>query len=100
MKTSLVINYLRFIFLLLIFLQPFSACANPGNNFKTGADLIVENPAMLIGNNIALVVNHTSKLSNGIHLADTLFNLKEITIKKLFSPEHGIRGDADAGKHI
>ncbi|MFO7526377.1 MAG: DUF1343 domain-containing protein [Ignavibacteriaceae bacterium] len=68
---------------------------------KTGADrFIVEKLKELSGKRIGLIVNHTSVLSNGIHLVDTLFNYGEIQIQKLFSPEHGIRGNADAGKPI
>jgi uncharacterized protein YbbC (DUF1343 family) len=49
----------------------------------------------LEGKNIALVVNHSS-LVNGVHLVDTLVS-SGILVKKIFSPEHGFRGTADAG---
>ncbi|MHA8066933.1 exo-beta-N-acetylmuramidase NamZ family protein [Aquirufa sp. ROCK2-A2] len=52
----------------------------------------------LAGKNIALVVNHTSVI-NGVHLADTLLS-RGVQIKKYFAPEHGFRGNADAGAHI
>ena len=52
---------------------------------------------------VAVIANQTSivKKSNNeyTHLIDTLVSL-EITIKKVFSPEHGFRGKADAGEHI
>ena len=47
---------------------------------------------------VALVVNHTS-LFKDIHLVDTLLNAG-IDIRKIFSPEHGFRGDAEAGEHV
>lgn len=78
----------------------FYSCANASDDLKIGSDIIVKDNSVLSGKNIALIVNHTSKLSNGIHIVDTLYNTKGIKIKKLFAPEHGIRGDADAGKHI
>ncbi|MFO7447581.1 MAG: DUF1343 domain-containing protein, partial [Ignavibacteriaceae bacterium] len=63
----------------------------------TGADrLVTEKISDLSGKRIALIVNHTSRLSNGTHLVDTLFSFNDIKIQKLFSPEHGIRGDVDA----
>ncbi len=51
----------------------------------------------------AIVANQTSvvKKTNEeyIHLIDTLISLK-IDVKKVFAPEHGFRGKADAGEHI
>lgn len=55
------------------------------------------------GKKIGLVGNHTSILFNEkkeiVHLVDTLLSYKT-TIKKVFAPEHGFRGKADAGEHI
>lgn len=50
------------------------------------------------GKRLGLVVNHTSVVGN-THLVDTLLDLG-CTIQKVFAPEHGFRGEADAGKHI
>lgn len=47
---------------------------------------------------IALVVNQTSKIKNE-HLVDFILANK-INVVQLFSPEHGIRGDADAGEKV
>jgi uncharacterized protein YbbC (DUF1343 family) len=52
----------------------------------------------LKGKNVALVVNHTSVVGKA-HLADTLLSLG-VSVKKIFAPEHGFRGTADAGAHI
>ena len=51
---------------------------------------------------VALVVNHTSIIGQPKyeqHLVDSLISLK-INIVKIFAPEHGFRGSADAGEHI
>ncbi|MEO1257825.1 MAG: DUF1343 domain-containing protein [Bacteroidota bacterium] len=48
--------------------------------------------------NIALVVNQTSMIGNS-HLVDSLLKLN-ISIKKIFAPEHGFRGHADAGEKV
>ena len=47
---------------------------------------------------IALVVNHSS-LVRKVHLLDTLLK-HGVKVKKIFAPEHGFRGEADAGAHI
>ena len=49
---------------------------------------------------VALAVNHTSILETGFtHLLDTLLAQK-IDIRKVFAPEHGFRGTADAGATV
>ncbi len=53
---------------------------------------------MLKGKKIALIANHTSMLDQ-THLADSLLNAG-INLVKVFSPEHGFRGKADAGAII
>ena len=45
-----------------------------------------------------VVANHASLIGN-IHLVDTLLK-NNINIVKIFSPEHGFRGTADAGETI
>lgn len=47
---------------------------------------------------VALVVNQTSMVGK-THLVDTLWALG-VKIKVIFAPEHGVRGDADAGETI
>ncbi|MDX2306041.1 MAG: DUF1343 domain-containing protein [Microscillaceae bacterium] len=47
---------------------------------------------------VGLVVNHTSLLGER-HLVDTLLSLG-IQVKKVFAPEHGFRGNADAGEQV
>ena len=53
---------------------------------------------LLKGKNIGLVANHTSLIGQ-THLLDTLLAL-DVNVRKIFSPEHGFRGTADAGAHI
>ena len=47
---------------------------------------------------LGLVTNHTARV-NGVHLVDTLLALG-LDVKKVFAPEHGFRGAADAGQKI
>ncbi len=53
---------------------------------------------LLAGKRVAVAGNHTSMIGN-THLVDSLLALK-VQVVKVFSPEHGFRGDADAGEHI
>lgn len=52
----------------------------------------------LKGKRVALLVNQTSEI-NGVLLPDTLLKLG-VHVVKIFSPEHGFRGNADAGAHV
>ena len=52
----------------------------------------------LSGKRVALVVNQSS-LVQGEHLVDKLLREK-VNVVKIFAPEHGFRGSADAGQHI
>ena len=53
---------------------------------------------LLKGKKVALVVNHSSLVGNG-HLVDHLLS-HGIEVQKIFAPEHGFRGQEDAGAHI
>jgi len=54
---------------------------------------------LYLGNKrIGLVGNQTSRVGES-HLVDTLMALG-INLVKVYSPEHGFRGDADAGEHV
>jgi uncharacterized protein YbbC (DUF1343 family) len=70
----------------------------PSNSITTGAEQLSEYLPLLKNKNVALVVNHTAVIKN-THLVDTLLSLN-IKIKKIFAPEHGFRGKADAGEKV
>ncbi|MBK8848293.1 MAG: DUF1343 domain-containing protein [Bacteroidetes bacterium] len=63
-----------------------------------GAYSIKEYITMLREKKVAVVANHTS-LINQTHLVDTLLTYK-INIVKIFAPEHGFRGMAQAGEKV
>ncbi|TMN71433.1 DUF1343 domain-containing protein [Pseudoalteromonas sp. S1727] len=52
----------------------------------------------LEGKRVGLVVNQTSQV-DGIHIVDLLRD-KGVNVTKIFAPEHGFRGDHDAGAHV
>ncbi|WP_295118005.1 DUF1343 domain-containing protein [uncultured Chitinophaga sp.] len=64
----------------------------------TGAARTKEYLPLLQGKRVALLVNQTATIGN-THLVDSLLKLK-VKITKIFSPEHGFRGNADAGEKI
>jgi uncharacterized protein YbbC (DUF1343 family) len=64
----------------------------------SGADRLATYLPLLTGKSIAVFANQTSMVGT-THLVDTLLS-KGILIKKIFGPEHGFRGNADAGEHV
>lgn len=72
----------------------------PGKNaeVKTGADRTEAYLPLLKGKRVALLVNQTSEI-NGVLLPDTLLK-RGVQVVKIFSPEHGFRGFADAGAKV
>nr|WP_315233806.1 DUF1343 domain-containing protein [uncultured Flavobacterium sp.] len=66
---------------------------------KTGADNYNNYLPLLKDKKIGVVTNQTGILSNKTHLVDFLLE-KNIAIQKIFAPEHGFRGTADAGEHV
>jgi uncharacterized protein YbbC (DUF1343 family) len=65
---------------------------------QTGAEQINEYLPLLQGKRVAILTNYTA-LVNGTNVVDTLVR-RGVNIVKIFSPEHGFRGDADAGATV
>lgn len=65
---------------------------------RTGAEQMENYLPLLKGKRIALLVNQTARVGKQ-HLVDTLLSL-HVQITKIFSPEHGFRGNADAGEPV
>ena len=69
-------------------------------NVRVGAGVLADNGFDAIGERrVGLVVNHTARVDTA-HLIDVLHRAPNIEITALFGPEHGIRGDADAGEVV
>ena len=51
---------------------------------------------LLKNKRVGVFTNHTAMV-NGVHLIDTLLH-EGIQVEKIFTPEHGLRGTADAGE--
>ena len=74
------------------------ASALAAQNIKTGAESVSEYLPLLQGKKVAVLSNQTGMIGK-THLVDSLVALK-INIVAIMSPEHGFRGDADAGEHV
>ncbi|HTO14224.1 MAG TPA: DUF1343 domain-containing protein [Edaphocola sp.] len=78
--------------------EPQKETTRPSLEVKVGAEQASQYLPLLKGKRVAVLVNQTS-LVNGILLPDFLLENK-VNITTIFSPEHGFRGNADAGAPI
>ena len=64
---------------------------------QTGIDVLRAGSfALLKGRRVGLVTNHTGRARDGATTIDLLHGAKDVTLVRLFSPEHGIRGILDS----
>lgn len=89
----------KFCLFLIFFAVLFFTSFISAQNLKFGADRFDILLPLLEDKKVALVVNQTSCLSDGTHLLDALL-ARNIRISKIFAPEHGFRGIADAGEQV
>lgn len=63
---------------------------------KTGIDVLVEqNFAPLAGLRVGLITNHTGRDGRGRRTIDLLREAPGVSLKAIFSPEHGLAGTSD-----
>jgi len=67
-------------------------------NIITGAERTAQYLPLLKDKRVAVVANQTTVIGK-THLVDSLLSLK-VNVVKVFAPEHGFRGDAEAGATI
>ena len=85
--------------LLLCFCTFLSSCTSQSHQqLIIGANQLENYLPLLRNKQIAVVANQTS-LINGFHLVDSLLACS-VSIVKVFAPEHGFRGESDAGALI
>ena len=69
---------------------------SPAPPVMTGIDVLeADGFAELQGKRVGLVTNHTGRARSGASTIDLLAHAPGVTLVALFSPEHGIRGEAD-----
>lgn len=76
----------------------FFNAANAQTKIIAGAERMDVYVPMLKGKSVAVFANQTSMVGN-IHLVDALVK-KGVKVVKIFGPEHGFRGVADAGEKV
>ena len=89
---------MRLLFFLLFFCSVSLVAQFHNDEITVGAERMEQYLPMLQSKRVALVVNQTS-LVNNTHLADTLLS-KGVNVVRIFAPEHGFRGTADAGETV
>jgi len=68
---------------------------------RAGADRLLEEFAHLVeGKRVGLITNHTGLARGGESTIDLLHSAPGVDLVALFSPEHGIRGSAEAGERV
>jgi uncharacterized protein YbbC (DUF1343 family) len=68
---------------------------------RPGIDVLLSDSVHLVqGLRVGLITNHTGIDHRGIPSIDRLMGAKEVDLVALFSPEHGIRGNAEGGVRV
>ena len=81
--------------LLLLIMAPLLTAREP---ILTGAEQPERYLPLLAGKKVGLLVNQTSRVGEQ-HLVDFLLQ-QQVQVVGIFAPEHGFRGDADAGAKV
>lgn len=93
---------MRFLFIIFLWLVPSAGVCYAqqlfDNTIRPGDTRVDEYAGLLKGKRVALIINQTSQVGDSL-LLDILISRK-VNVKKIFVPEHGFRGRADAGAHI
>ncbi|SVA63382.1 uncharacterized protein METZ01_LOCUS116236, partial [marine metagenome] len=75
--------------------------AGQENGVRTGLDVLLEDYSdYLKGKTIGLVTNHTGISRKGEKNYKLFENNPDITLKRIFAPEHGFYGEASAGAKV
>jgi uncharacterized protein YbbC (DUF1343 family) len=91
----------------LLFVLTLLSCRNHTNSqaqspLRVGAQQTETYLPILKNKNVGILANQTTvifKESGYTHLVDSLLSLN-VVVKKVFAPEHGFRGTADAGEYV
>lgn len=71
------------------------------SSVRPGVEVLLTDSLQLVaGHRVGLVTNHTGRDRAGVSTIDLLWDHPEVELVALFSPEHGIRGIAEAGVHV
>lgn len=86
------LKHLLFLIIVIILIN-LSYCTGE-DKFKLGNEVLLEDKLFLVENkNIGIITNNSGVTSNGTHLIDILISNPKLKIEKIFTPEHGFKGD-------
>lgn len=84
-----------------LFLLTLSVSVSAQPKVKTGIDVLRErNFDLLRGKRVGLITNPTGVAADLKSTVDILFKAPGVQLVALYGPEHGVRGDAEAGKLV
>lgn len=77
------------------------ASGAPAERVLPGIDVLLLDPAAtLAGGRVGLITNHTGITADGRSTIDALMAAPGVRLAALFGPEHGLRGQAEAGATV
>ena len=88
----------KLIYFILLFLFIFKSYSNTEKKIIVGSERLDQYYELIKNKSVGLLVNHTSMIANN-HLIDVLLS-QEINVSKIFTPEHGFKGNIERGKSI
>lgn len=87
-----------FLMLTCLALTALAAPAHAGPKVLTGLDVMQRDGfAALKGRKVGLITNHSGINHRGEHILDLMHASPNVELVAIFTPEHGIRGEADRG---
>jgi uncharacterized protein YbbC (DUF1343 family) len=69
-------------------------------SIRCGVDVLLEHPVLLRHQRIGLITNQTGRSADGRRTIDLLYARKDLRLRALFSPEHGLLGTAAPGQVV
>jgi len=85
---------------LLIFALLLSVVSCKQSTVRSGLDSVADFHDLFRNKRVGIVTNHTAYNSAHQHIVQVFMAMKDVEITALFGPEHGIRGQAEAGEKV
>lgn len=77
------------------------SAAGAQGRVRLGVEVLLSDSIHLVsGKRVGLITNHTGTTPDGRSTIDLIHRARNVRLTALFAPEHGIRGQADAGERI
>src|SRR5699024_8705669 len=94
------ISFVSCFIAVLLILAPLNVKAQK-NQLKLGVEVLLEEQKDLVkGKNVGLITNPTGVNSSLDSIVDLIHEDPDINLVAMYGPEHGVRGDAQAGASV